>query len=78
MDPILLNLLFTLLALTLGILIGHLFNRAARHDAHVALEQASRTMLNLLAENERLENEVEQMRDGLDKLGQMKIGETKE
>ena len=35
MDPILLNLLFTLLALTLGILIGHLFNRAARHDAHV-------------------------------------------
>ena len=78
MDPIVLNLLFTLLALLLGILIGHLYNRAARHDAHVALEQASRTMLNLLAENERLENEVEQMRDGLDKLGQMKIGETKE
>lgn len=78
-DPILINLLFTILALTLGILIGHLFNRAVRHDMSETLAEASRVMLNLQDENERLEAELEQMRTGLDRLAGMRLaGETDE
>lgn len=71
-DPLTL-LTITILAFIVGAGAGHIYNRLTMQDMVETLAEASRVMLNLREENERLENELEQLREWLDKLAKVKF-----
>lgn len=71
-DPLTL-LIITILALTVGAIASRIYHRLTMQDMKATLEEASRVLVNLREENERLEKELEQLRDWLDNLAKVKF-----
>lgn len=81
-DTIFLNPILTILSFFVGALASHIYHRLTMQDMRETLADdaseyptgwASRVMINLQEENERLEKELEQLRDWLDKLAKVKF-----
>lgn len=73
-DPLTL-LVITILSLAVGAIASRIYTSLTMNDMRETLAEASRVMLNLQAENERLEKELEQWRKGLDYLAKVNFGE---
>lgn len=68
-------LVLTILAFIVGAIASHIHQRLGMDDISETLAEAERVLVNLQAENERLEKELEQLRKGIDKLAMVNFGE---
>lgn len=72
-DPLTL-LVLIILAFITGAILSNLYSRIVATDKDEALEEASQLIADLLADNERLEAELEELRAMLDRLANARIG----
>lgn len=76
-DPLTL-LIITILSLIVGAIASRIYTSLTLNDMRETMEEASRVMINLQEENERLEKELEQLRAGLDNLAKVNFGQGRE
>lgn len=65
------DILFSILSFILGALAANLYRRVAANDTADALYEASQEMADLMAENARLQAELDEQQRRLDALGRV-------
>lgn len=73
-DPALSTLAIAIIAFLVGLVISNLYSRIVATDKDEAMEEASQLIADLLADNERLEAKLDELRRRLDALGKIDWG----
>lgn len=68
------ELLFSILSFILGILSATLYRRAVANDTAEAIDELKAALNHYVAENARLQAELDELRRGLDALGRVDLG----